>query len=67
MRRDLERRLRRAEIANARSDSIELWIDQGNGSVLGPRGEQMTREQAERLGRAAGTFMIVISETDARL
>jgi hypothetical protein len=67
MRRDLEGRLRRAEIARARSDSIELWIDQGNGWVLGPRGEQMTREQAEGLGHAPGKVRIIIDETDAQL
>jgi hypothetical protein len=35
--------------------------------VRGPRGEQMTREEAEALARAAGTFLFVISEIDARL
>jgi hypothetical protein len=63
--RDLERRLRAVEVAG--SGAIEIWIHQGDGTVRGPRGEQMTREEAEALARAAGTFLFVISEVDARL
>ena len=63
--RDLERRLRAVEVAG--SGAIEIWIHQGDGTVRGPRGEQMTREEAEALARAAGTFLDVVSEVDARL
>ena len=63
--RDLERRLRAVEVAG--SGGIEIWIQQGDGTVRGPQGEQMTREEAEALGRATGTFPIFCSETDARL
>ena len=63
--RDLERRLRAVEVAG--SGGIEIWIQQGDGTVRGPQGEQMTREEAEALTRAAGKIQIVISETDARL
>ena len=65
MRRDLERRLRAVEAAG--SAGIEIWIEQGDGTVRGPHGEQMTREEAEALGHAAGTFPIFLSEADALL
>lgn len=65
MRGDLERRLRAVEVAG--SGGIEIWISQGDGTVRGPNGEQMKREEAEALARAAGTFLFVISEVDARL
>ena len=65
MRRDLERRLRAVEVA--KSGSIEVWIHQGDGTVRGPHGEQMTCEEAEELGRAAGTNLVFISEADAEL
>jgi hypothetical protein len=66
VRRDFERRLRLVEIANAGS-GFEIWIKQGNGTVRGPHGEQMTREEAEALGHATGISLIIISETDAQL
>jgi len=65
VRRDLELRLRAVEVAG--SDGIEIWIDQGDGTVRGPQGEQMIREDAEALGHAAGISLIVINEIDARL
>jgi hypothetical protein len=65
MRRDLERRLRAVEAAG--SAGIEIWIEQGDGTVRGPQGEQLTREEAEALARDAGTCLITISKTDARL
>ena len=65
MRRELKRRLRAAELLG--SSSIEIWIFQGDGTVRGPRGEQMMREEAEALGRAAGTIPIFFSEIDSRL
>ena len=54
-------------MTDVRSGKIEIWIEQGDGTVRGPRGEQMTLEEAEALGRASGKLTIVISETDARL
>jgi hypothetical protein len=49
VRRDLKRRLRAIDVTGAKS-GIEIWIGQGGGMVRGPRGEQMTREEAEALG-----------------
>jgi hypothetical protein len=65
MRRDLECRLRAVEVAG--SGGIEIWIHQSDGTARGPRGEQMTREEAEALGHAAGIFPIFLSEIDAQL
>jgi hypothetical protein len=65
MRRDLERRLRILEIPE--SGGIEVWFHQGDGTVCGPRGERLTREEAEALARTAGSIPIFFSETDARL
>jgi hypothetical protein len=65
MRRDLERRLRALEVAG--SGGIEFWIYQSNGMVRGPKGEEMTREEAESQCRAAGKFAHFCSETDMRL
>jgi len=65
MRRDLERRLRAVEVAG--SGGVEIWVDQGDGTVRGPDGEQMTGEEAEALARAAGSIPIFISEADAQL
>jgi len=67
VRRDLERRLRAVEAARAGSDDNEIWFEQGDGTVCGPHGVRMTREEADVLWRAAGTFPIVISEIGARL
>jgi hypothetical protein len=63
--RDLERRLRAVEAARPRR--FELWISQGDGTVRGPDGKQMTREEAETLARAAGTFLFVVNKVDAQL
>jgi len=67
MQRDLERRLRAAEAAGSASN--EIWIEQGDGTVRGPDGEQMTREEVDAVARATGTCLITItiSEADARL
>ena len=67
MRRDLERRLRQIEVTDVRSGKIEIWIEQGDGTVRGPHGEQMTREEADALASATGTFRITISDADALL
>jgi hypothetical protein len=47
VRRELKRRLRAAELSG--SGGIEIWIFQGDGTVRGPHGEQMMREEAEAL------------------
>jgi hypothetical protein len=67
VRRDLERRLRTVEIADARSGGICIWIDQDDGTVRGFDGEQVTREEAQQLANDAGIFAIFLSEVDARL
>ena len=58
--RDLERRLRAVEVAG--SGAIEIWIHQGDGTVRGPRGEQMTCDEAEALGRATRTVTVFFTE-----
>ena len=63
--RDLERRLRAIEVAG--SGGIEIWIHQGGGTVRGPKGEQMTREEVEALGRATGTVTVFFTEIDIQL
>ena len=63
--RDLERRLRAVEAARPRR--FEFWISRGDGTFRGPNGEQMTREEAETLARAAGTFLFVSYPGDAGL
>jgi hypothetical protein len=63
--RDLERRLRAVEAARPRR--CEFWIDQDDGTVRGPNGEQMTREEAETLAAAAGTFLFFLYEEDLAL
>jgi len=67
VRRELKRRLRAAELSG--SGGIEIWIFQEDGTVRGPHGEQMMREEAEALGlgHAAGTVPIFFSEIDLRL
>ena len=65
MLRDLERRLRAVEAARPRR--FELWISLGDGTFRGPSGEQMTREEAEALRRAAGTFQFFVNKGDAQL
>ena len=61
MRKDLERRLRRLEIAAARSrsDVLEFWIDEGEGMIRGPRGEKITREAFFHLrSQETGVLMV---------
>jgi hypothetical protein len=54
-------------VTDVRSGKIEIWIEQGDGTVRGPHGEQMTREEADALASATGTFRITISDADALL
>jgi hypothetical protein len=62
---DLKRRLQAVEVVG--SGGVETWTSQGDGTVCGPRGEQMTREEAEALGRATGTFPFFVSKIDSTL
>jgi hypothetical protein len=62
---DLEGRLRAVE--DAGSGGIEIWTSQGDGTVRGPRGERMTREEAEARGRATGTNQFFLNEIMSRL
>jgi len=65
MRRDLKHRLQAVEVADPKG--IEIWIEEGDGSVRGPLGERTTRKELEALRHAAGPFVLVISEDDAQL
>jgi len=67
MRRNVERRLRLAEVAGAGAGGIQIWVDQGDGKVRDLEGYEMTREEAEALASAAGMVTIFLSEDDARL
>jgi hypothetical protein len=63
----LERRLRRLEIASRTNGGIEIWIDQGDGTVRGLGGEQMTRQEVIERARMTGATAIFIDEIDAQL
>jgi hypothetical protein len=65
VRRDLRHRLLAVEIGN--SIGVEIWLDQGCGTVRGPHGEQVTREEAEVLSSAGGILALFLSEADSRL
>jgi hypothetical protein len=67
MRRDLERRLRHLEIADAGSDAVEVWIGDGDGTLCGPRGERMTREAFDLLYPRGRHGVIIIDGDDARI
>ena len=64
--REHKRRLRAIELACAKP-ALDIWITQDDGTVRGPHGEQMTREEAEALERAAGRFAFIINSVDAQL
>ena len=65
MRRELKRRLRAVEFSG--SGGIEIWIEQRDGTVRGPRGEQMTIEEAKALAHVVGTIPVFLNEIDAQL
>ncbi len=44
MRRDLERRLQTVETARAGANVCEVWIEQSDNMLRGPRGETITRD-----------------------
>ena len=54
MRRDLKRRLQLVEISSAGTGGIQIWIEQGDGTVRDLDGEETTRDEAEALASAAG-------------
>ena len=62
MRRDLERRLRAIEVA---VNVVEVWIDQGDGTLRGPRGEQMTRQAFDHAHPRGSGLVFVIDAQDA--
>jgi hypothetical protein len=67
MRRDLERRLRRLEIASSGRRALEFWVAQEDGTLCGPSGERMTRAAFFRLRPPGTPGVLVISAADARL
>ena len=67
MRRDLERRLRQIEMADGRSDRIEIWVDQGDGTVCGPRGERLARKALDDAHPRGSGLVFVIDAKDALL
>jgi len=63
--------VRQIEVAEIRSGRIEIWVDRGDGSVCGPRGERLARQalyHAHPHGRACGGgLVLVIDAQDALL
>jgi hypothetical protein len=59
------------EVTDDRSDRIEIWVDQGDGTVCGPRGERLARQafdHAHPHGRTCGGgLVLVIDAQDALL
>jgi hypothetical protein len=66
VRQDHKRRLRAIELA-CRKPVFVTWRPQGDGALRGPNGEQMTREEAQALERAAGRIADFVSSVDLRL
>jgi hypothetical protein len=83
MRRDLENRLQAIETARAGAGTVQIWIEQSDGMLRGPRGEVICRDEFEVRSSGVGTVVVlpdngrdpigrgdlrvVISEDDARL
>jgi hypothetical protein len=67
MRRELERRLRRLELAISRHATIEIWVTQEDGTLRGPNGEHITEEAFLRLYPIGSSGVLIISATDAEL
>jgi hypothetical protein len=83
MRRDLERRLKAVETARLRAGGVEIWIEQSNGILRGPRGKTISKDTFEatpcgtgaivvlpdngRDSMHSGVLKFVISEVDSRL
>src|SRR5262249_16215369 len=67
MRRNLEQRLRYAELTGAQTGGIQIWIEQGDGPLRDLHVAETTRNAAEAVASAAGMVTIFLSEDDARL
>jgi hypothetical protein len=83
MRRDLERRLKAVETAPLRAHSVEIWIEQSNGILRGPRDEAISKDTFEakpcdtgaivvlpdngRESMHSGVLKFLINEVDSRL
>jgi hypothetical protein len=65
MRKDLERRLRRLELASSRA--IEVWCEQPDRTLRGPDGQRMTRKAFFRLHPPGSPGVFVANAVDARL
>jgi len=66
--RELERRLRRLELASSGPGKVELWIDQADGTLIGPNGERITEEAFLCLDPPENSGVrFVMSATDAGL
>jgi hypothetical protein len=67
MRRDVDRRLRRLEMAYAGAPRIEIWVEQGDGTLRCTSGECITRETFDQRYPPESEGVFVIDATDARL
>jgi hypothetical protein len=63
----LERRLRRLEIASKTPGGIEIWIDQGDGTVRSVGEKQLTKQEVIERAQRTGATVIFIDEIDAQL
>jgi hypothetical protein len=59
MRRDLERRLRAVEIVRPGANAGQVWIQQSDGMLRGPRGEIITRDAFEVVRSSFATILIL--------
>ena len=64
MKRELERRLRRLELASSGPRKIEIWISQGDGTLRHPNGEHLTEEAFLRLHPPGSSGVCVITPAD---
>jgi hypothetical protein len=69
MQRELERRLRRLELASSGPAKIEIWITQEDGTLRNPNGEHLSEEAFRRLypDPPGSSGVIVVSATDWEL
>ena len=59
MRRDLENRLQAIETARAGADSVQIWIEQSDGMMRGPRGEVICRDAFELRSSGVGVTVVL--------
>jgi len=64
---DLERRLRRLEMASSASRKLAIWWEQPNGTVHGPGGERLTRRAFFRRYPPGTPDVVFVNRTDAQL